>query len=476
MRFGGAAWTFVLPFLGGACAEQASGGPCGTPECSGHGVCFTAVGTPYCICADGYHPEGLSCIPDVPGDPCHGVSCAGHGTCDDSSGAARCDCDTNYTPSGLNCVPLSCGPVWERAFPGVLVVTLAIEPGDDVVYALGNAGTVAVLLELDPCGTTIRQQTVSPPMTNSWALASAFAFDGATLHVFGIYEPWDPSVAGEVGAFRAALDRNSLEVRESRAMPLAAGWTMAFISNVAQAPDGTWWYAGGVGRAEGTIWPYDAQLVREAPAGAYCVADPAADPDYGTADDVVLVDGRMWVTGMDGGDGYLRSFQPTGTPADPDCIGPAIDDVPLVPPGVDLYSALSLLPQGDGFLLVGESGSDTDGAAARALWSPTTGWTVPEPWNPTAEYDRFESARLGAGVTLCAAGTARYTVAYPEVPDGLLACYDSETLVERFHAMWPASGGCYDVAFDGNGGLFVVCAGVVDSVLRRCRLSTGECP
>jgi hypothetical protein len=476
MRFGGTAWALVLPFLGGACAAQASGGPCGVVECSGHGVCFTAVNTPYCICADGYHPEGLSCISDVPGDPCHGVDCAGHGTCDDSSGAARCDCDANYTPSGLNCVPLSCGPVWEKSFPGTTLTGLASEPGADVVYALGNAGTMAVLLELDPCGATIRQQTVSTPMDNSWAAASVLVFDGATLHVFGSYEPWDPSVPGGVGALRAALDRNSLEVLETRTMPLADGWTTSYFSAVEEAPDGTWWYAGAVGRNDGTTWSYQSQLVREDPAGTFCVGDPAADPDYATADDVVLVDGRMWVVGMNNVDGFLRSFQPTGTPADPDCIGPAVDDVPLTPPGIEMFMALGLVPQGDGFLLVGESGTLADGAAARALWSPTTGWTVPEAWNPTPQFDRFYRVRLAAGVTVCAAGSAQYNVEYPALPDGIVACYDTDTLAERFHKLWPAAGGCNDLAFDGNGGLWVSCTGFVDSVLRRCRLSTGECP
>ena len=57
-----------------------------------------------------------------------------------------------------------------------------------------------------------------------------------------------------------------------------------------------------------------------------------------------------------------------------------------------------------------------------------------------------------------------------------MACYDTGTLAERFHQLWPSTGGCNDVAFDGNGGLYVSCAGLVDGVLRHCRLPTGECP
>jgi hypothetical protein len=81
-----------------ACAQDGT-------DCSGHGTCDDASGTPVCSCAAGYagdacegcasgyqdHDDDGTCAPD-----CSGVACPAKSACEDASGTAICVCLTGY--------------------------------------------------------------------------------------------------------------------------------------------------------------------------------------------------------------------------------------------------------------------------------------------------------------------------------------------------------------------------------------------
>lgn len=76
---------------------------CDGVECSGHGSCLDAGGTPACDCEPGYASSGLECIPATL-DPCAGVTCSGHGSCAPFGGRALCSCVDGFTSTGADCV------------------------------------------------------------------------------------------------------------------------------------------------------------------------------------------------------------------------------------------------------------------------------------------------------------------------------------------------------------------------------------
>jgi hypothetical protein len=93
---------------------DSDGDPCDGVDCTGLGHCLSDGARAICICDEGYHAEGLSCLPvgadgdaDADGEPgpCDGVTCSGHGRCFDDGATALCVCDEGYHASGLACLP-----------------------------------------------------------------------------------------------------------------------------------------------------------------------------------------------------------------------------------------------------------------------------------------------------------------------------------------------------------------------------------
>ena len=106
--------------LGGC--EGPVGEACAGVDCSGHGRCVDADGTPTCACDAGYRADGVACVPVVPGRECDGVECDGHGECVVVRGEPDwplCRCDEGYReveatycmPSAASgaCADVDCG-------------------------------------------------------------------------------------------------------------------------------------------------------------------------------------------------------------------------------------------------------------------------------------------------------------------------------------------------------------------------------
>jgi hypothetical protein len=84
---------------------------CADVTCSGHGTCRVGNdGDAYCVCEQGYVPNGLECL--LYTDPCAGVTCSDHGDCVvGANDQPECDCDPGYLPDGLACVEdTTCDP------------------------------------------------------------------------------------------------------------------------------------------------------------------------------------------------------------------------------------------------------------------------------------------------------------------------------------------------------------------------------
>ncbi len=120
LRLGIVALGFMLSNCSNSISEPLG---CDGVDCGAHGTCDDTSGQAVCVCDDGYHAEGLSCVANTM--PCDGVDCGGHGTCDDTSGQAVCRCEHPYSgdncqncvapyePSGDSCV-LPCSYTSER--------------------------------------------------------------------------------------------------------------------------------------------------------------------------------------------------------------------------------------------------------------------------------------------------------------------------------------------------------------------------
>ncbi|HSA23365.1 MAG TPA: metallophosphoesterase [Myxococcota bacterium] len=77
---------------------------CQDVACGGHGDCVLQAGAALCVCDIGYHADGLVCVENDPLDPCAAVDCSGHGQCRAEGGAASCACDAGYHAEGLACL------------------------------------------------------------------------------------------------------------------------------------------------------------------------------------------------------------------------------------------------------------------------------------------------------------------------------------------------------------------------------------
>lgn len=468
--------ALVLWAVAAGCGDDAAPSPCAGIDCSGHGVCFVSETTPYCDCARGYHAEGLACLPGDPPAACRGVACSGHGTCvATSTGVAVCECFSGYVPAGPTCVPAPCGAVWRKTIPGLAVWGVAAAPTGTSIFVAGNMGADAVVMQLDACGGLVRQQPLPGP-ADTWAIATRLLFVDGTMHVFGSYEPWNPSTTPtDSGAFHALFDCSPLELLEGRELSVGAGWSRAWFSSVARGADGSWWLGGYMTRDDAGTPEYHARVVREDADGSHCVGVPTADPGA-WVEGAAAFDGRIWLSGVTPTDSYLRSYPPAGAPAEASCIGEPERDLVLRPPALSWFFPSAILEDGDGVLMVGEgSGALPSGVAVRLRWSESEGWVAPAPWDPTAGYDRFADAVRAPDGALCAAGAGDYASETLEEYDGLFACYEPGSLAVRFEHDWPGTGGCSQVAVDQAGGLLVVCGGWVDTELIRCR-PTGECP
>ena len=478
MRVPSARWlgsTLGALVAAAGCGGDPLPGPCDGVDCSGHGICFVSGITPYCECARGYHAEGLFCLPGDPPDACRGVICSGHGTCVvTSGGTASCECSSGYVPHGLDCVPAACPPVWRRTLPGLWLYGVAADPAGTAIYVSGSLGSAAVLMQLDSCGELVRQQVFSGP-ADTWNTATRIVLDGETIHAFGSYEPWDPSVTPtEAGALHALFRRSPLELLEVRPHSTGADWTTAWYPAVARAPDGGWWIGGSSAHEARDALIFEPRVIRERADGSTCIGIPTTGVDA-WVEDVAAFDGRIWVSGVTESDSYLRAYSPDVADTDPSCIGEPLGDWTLRPPALGWFFPASLLQDGEGVLMVGEGGNVTGGVAVRLRWSETEGWTAPTPWNPTEGYDRFNRAARGPAGELCAVGIGDYGSETALEYDGLFACYEPRTLELRFEHHWPAFGRCSGLAVDAAGGLLVGCARWMDAELVRC-LPTGECP
>jgi len=89
------------PVGGGA---EGEGEACGWVDCGPHGSCHAVAQEPACVCDDGYHAVGLSCVRDPDPGPCDGVVCGANATCDD--GVCFCDQGFEGNPDA-GCTPVS---------------------------------------------------------------------------------------------------------------------------------------------------------------------------------------------------------------------------------------------------------------------------------------------------------------------------------------------------------------------------------
>ncbi len=71
---------------------EAPADPCDGVDCGGNGSCADVGDDAICICDDGFHAEGLSCVVNPPPGPCEGVQCGVHASCS----AGSCVCDGGY--------------------------------------------------------------------------------------------------------------------------------------------------------------------------------------------------------------------------------------------------------------------------------------------------------------------------------------------------------------------------------------------
>lgn len=77
--------------------------PCEGVSC-GLGTCVVIGQAPDCLCPEGFHAEGLSCVADPPPDPCDNTPCGTNAHCDHGV----CICDTGYEGDPVSgCTPVS---------------------------------------------------------------------------------------------------------------------------------------------------------------------------------------------------------------------------------------------------------------------------------------------------------------------------------------------------------------------------------
>ncbi len=100
--------TFLMFWAG--CAPAETEDSCELINCSGHGSCVDQSGSPVCICADGYHAQGLDCLANDVADPCLGVTCSDHGHCTIVANTPSCVCDEGYEAQALNCIEIWLDP------------------------------------------------------------------------------------------------------------------------------------------------------------------------------------------------------------------------------------------------------------------------------------------------------------------------------------------------------------------------------
>jgi len=84
--------------------------PCDGITCSDKGYCSVVESNAVCICVEGYHSNGLTCIENNVTNPCDGISCSNHGACKNNENIVYCECDEGYHAEGLNCVINSINP------------------------------------------------------------------------------------------------------------------------------------------------------------------------------------------------------------------------------------------------------------------------------------------------------------------------------------------------------------------------------
>ena len=75
----------ILAILAG-CGDDPDHGPCVPVDCGPHGTCMQQGTDVVCVCLQGYHAEGLTCVADV--DPCEGVECSGQASVDSGASAS----------------------------------------------------------------------------------------------------------------------------------------------------------------------------------------------------------------------------------------------------------------------------------------------------------------------------------------------------------------------------------------------------
>ena len=108
------------------------GGIC-QDHCEPYGTCVLLDQEPRCLCAPGYHEQGLDCVANSPADPCQGNDCSKRGTCevvDTARGITRCACQTGFRALGGFCLP-------------------SVTPRKGVPQDLGD-GKIILLMDDDP--------------------------------------------------------------------------------------------------------------------------------------------------------------------------------------------------------------------------------------------------------------------------------------------------------------------------------------
>jgi len=93
-------------FQDGTCKEAPEVDACSGIVCAGDGICAVASGdTPVCVCRPGYQSDGAACV--ATGEPCGTDACSGHGACVVTTSGSLCICDTGYAANGLACEPVA---------------------------------------------------------------------------------------------------------------------------------------------------------------------------------------------------------------------------------------------------------------------------------------------------------------------------------------------------------------------------------
>lgn len=84
-----------------ACSPPGGNGedPCDGVNC-GNGMCDVQGNVAVCVCMEGYHADGLTCVEDPEG--CNSNSCSGHGTCTAGDDGVSCECQEGYAGDRCN--------------------------------------------------------------------------------------------------------------------------------------------------------------------------------------------------------------------------------------------------------------------------------------------------------------------------------------------------------------------------------------